>query len=985
MKAPTELVVYYAQCENVLLKGARKITRSLITLAAAVLLLATLSAATVAQSDNGNIKGYVIDQSGAALPGVAITITGPTLMGKRTATTDEQGYYRILDLPPGQYELTAELANFARIHRPGLVVRAGLTVGLDLVMTVGSISEVIEVRADAPLLESEKAERTFNIDGNFIRDLPLTAGHNWWDALKLVPGVLILGGEGGTLETHGSGLSSNVFLMDGFDISDVQQNAAGGTQIPLDSVSDIKITTSGHDAASRMAVGAQLGIVTKSGGNDTHGSLTADLQPKRLNDTNIPGGSPADRTIYQYSGSIGGPIVKDRLWYFGSYRYIREVNGIARKESDIATLKLFDPNFAPFDRILPTHQLLTKATLQLTQSDRITFSYQYNRTIIQNNANDPTWTRERALNQFSGGPLYGLSLWHNFGSRATLELQGSYFSKPFDVRDQGTGPETRIYNATILSGGRLNPSGPAIVQMGNVQSFNRSEQRRGNVNINFSYLISNLWGNHELKAGSSMLPKTYYTFINTSANDGYVLEERVLLNPANPAAGSRPFHRRYEDPIKIEGVGKKSRSWGLYLQDSWRPHRRWVLNFGVRLDKVQTYDTWGDPIQSSWQGGPRIGVAYRITEDGKNIIRGSFNRMYDAINNLFAFSEGSLRKGARDEYDIDGNGTFETIFTTPAVLTRPAPATNANRGLVSPDLKQPRTDEFTVSYSRQLPWKMVLDTTFIHRDYKDKIVGVDINGIYENGQFLGYRDPNFNQIFEVRNGSENWLVYRAIEISLHKNLSNNLQFLTGYSLADLRIDGTWDINDPASFLQPDAFPNSKGVGRTVNPANGQINSLNQASYANTGTPPHNFKMHATYVAPFGITIGASHLYQMGQYSGPIFTLIPASQVPHPATVRLSNGRTVSNPLATRTRFFHRTRDEGQFTAPSLNVLNLRVGKRFKLEKHGFEAAVQIFNLFNQGEDLFFNTPVLVEGQPSTITRRLTQAPRAGQITLRWEF
>ncbi|HEX9773605.1 MAG TPA: hypothetical protein VGA44_09075, partial [Steroidobacteraceae bacterium] len=294
--------------------------------------------------------------------------------------------------------------------------------------------------------------------------------------------------------------------------------------------------------------------------------------------------------------------------------------------------------------------------------------------------------------------------------------------------------------------------------------------------------------------------------------------------------------------------------------------------------------------------------------------------------------------------------------------------------------------------SHQLPFKIIADAMFLQRLYKGRMVAIDTNGIYENGVFLGYRDPTFNQIFEVRNGTENWFVYRGVELSVHKGVSRDLQFLISYSHARQWIDGTWDRNDPAGFLQPDAFPNSKGIGSLLGPVNlGQIDSFldplqpTQYTLRNSGVPPHLLKVSVAYVALFGITIGGSYLFQQGQYSGPILTLIPQADVSHQPSVTLSNGRAVPNPLATRVRFFYPTRDQGQLQQPSLSVLNLRIGKRFKRNSHTLGAAVEVFNLFNQGNNLFFNVPRLTEGLPAAFVLTETQSPRAGQIMMRWEF
>lgn len=957
-------------------------------LVAAIWLLSRTAAS--AQVDNGSIKGFISDDSEAALTGVIVTATGAALMGKRTATSDQQGYYRLLDLPPGEYQLEAQLADFARFERRDLVIQAGLSIQLDFTMRIGDLAETVEIRGEAPLLETEKAMRTLHLEGDFLRALPLGAGHDWWDALRLAPGVLIWGGEADLAETHGAPISSNVFLLDGIDVSEPQTNTGFYTYLPPDSVAEVRITTSGHDAASRMAVGAQFGVVTRSGGNQSHGGATVDLQFRGLNATNVTGGTPADRTITRPAVSLGGPLVRDRLWYFGTYQYIRKRDGLARSDEDLAVLRLFQPGFVPYDQELRSHQSLVKATYRPTTADQVALSVQFDRTVTGNGALQ-RWTQERALGTRAAGPVYSATWRRLIGGRASIEAQTGYYSKPWNTDPQGDGPSLRVYSSVVSFSGRQFGSGPLLVQMGNVPTFVQLTQRRSNVNATFTYFPGEWRGSHELALGLNLLPRTEYATLNVSSNGGFTVEERALLEPANPAAGVRAFHRQYQTPVVLRSDGKSSRAAGFFAQDSWRPSRRFVVNAGLRIDRAETFDTWGDRVQSSWQSGPRLGVTYRLTTDGRTIVRGTFNRMYDAINTSYAFSEGSLRKGGRDEYDLDGDSSFETVFVTPALLERPAPAPRSNRGLASPHLRQPRTDEMTLGVSRQLPFKITADATFIHRIYKDRVVAIDTNGVYENGRFLGYRDPTFNQISEVRNGADNWFVYRGLELSLHKRLSRDLQLLIGYSHARQWIDGAWDRNDPASFLQPEAFPNSRGLGSFRSFSLGQINSLQDPlqvtnfTSRNSGVAPHMLKVNAAYAAPLGLTVGVSHLFQMGQYSGPILTLIPQTSVTHPPNVTLSNGRLVTNPLGTRVRFFYSTRDEGQLQLPSLNVLNLRIGKRLKRGSHTLEAALEVFNLFNQGNNQYFNVPTLTEGRPAAFVTSETQAPRAGQITVRWEF
>lgn len=961
---------------------ARLITRVCVTW----LLLAT---AAQAQTNNGSIKGFITDATGALVPGVTVTATSVALMGTRTASSDRQGYYRLLDLPGGNYQLEARLAGFAPFERRDLIVQSGLTIQLDFTIRIADLAETVEVSRDAPLLETEKATRTIHLDGEFIRALPLGIAHNWVDVLKVAPGIVLRDGDTELVETHGAGASDNTFLLDGIDLSGSQLNASLPTQVPLESLAEMWITTAGHDAASRMGSGAQVGLVTRSGGNQIHGAAAVDLQFKRLNATNVAGGSSADRSITRPSVSIGGPIVRDRLWYFGAYRHNRERRGIARTEEDLAMLRLFDPGFVPYDSAPRQHESLVKATYQLTIADQVALSLQFDHLVTYGQVSS-RFTRERAGASRFGGPAYTVTWRRHIGTRAAVDTKIGLYSKRYEsALARGDGPNVRIYSNVTASLGRLSGSGPPIVEMGNAASDARQLQRRSDINAALTYFPGEWRGSHELTAGMHLLPWNDYSFEFTAPNNGFNIEERVLLVAANPAARARTFHRGYVTPVRVFGDRRSSRAASFFAQDSWRPGRRWVVNAGLRIDHGETFDTWGDAVQSSWQAGPRLGATYRLTDDGRTVIRGGFNRLFDAITNRMTPSRGSLGWGTRDEYDVDGDGSLETVVTVPAVLTRPAEVPGSNLGFASPDLRQPRTDEISIGVSRQLPFKITADAAFIRRVYCDRIVTIDTNGIYEDGRFLGYRDPTFNEIFEIRNGSANWSVYRTVELSLQRGFSRNLQFLVSYSFSQQWIDGTWDQNDPASFLQPDAFPNRKGIGASVGYRSGQINSLasRQTNFdlLGTGVPPHTLKINATSLLPSGLVVGVTYFFQMGQYSGPVLTLIPQASNPHPRVVTLSNGRPVLNPLATNIRFFYPTRDQGQLQLPSINELNLRITKRLRRGSHTLEAGLEVFNLLNQANPRAFEAPILTAGQPAVFGLSYPQSPRAGLITARWAF
>ena len=222
-----------------------------------------------------------------------------------------------------------------------------------------------------------------------------------------------------------------------------------------------------------------------------------------------------------------------------------------------------------------------------------------------------------------------------------------------------------------------------------------------------------------------------------------------------------------------------------------------------------------------------------------------------------------------------------------------------------------------------------MDVGYIHRNYKDRTANVEVNGIYEGGVFRGYRNEALNEIFLVTPNIWNQPVYDAIEIVATKN-TRTIKALASYTHTWSEVTGTWQPNDPASFIQPDAFPQQRGLPNNDNRTPANNNSLNAA----TGAPEwleHVGRLSLLYQAPWDINLAVSYTLQKGRWSGPILTRLSAPDPRFgPASVQLSNGRIVSNPLATTIRFAYPTREEGQFPLPVAHYLNMRFGHRIDL-------------------------------------------------------
>src|SRR5207247_1670206 len=201
-------------------------------------------------------------------------------------------------------------------------------------------------------------------------------------------------------------------------------------------------------------------------------------------------------------------------------------------------------------------------------------------------------------------------------------------------------------------------------------------------------------------------------------------------------------------------------------------------------------------------------------------VRASVMRAHDAPSiNQTQMTAGTNNLGFRELYDLNRDGVFETTFVTPT-----STAVNPNR-IFDPDYHQPFVDEWTVGYRRQLPGQATLDVGFIHRDYRDRIALVEQNGIYDGNVFKGYRNESLNDIFLLTTNQWNYPVYKALELLASKQ-NQRFQILGSFTRSFNHLEGTWQPNDPASFIQPNAFPIDRGLEGNDNRNASSNNGLN---------------------------------------------------------------------------------------------------------------------------------------------------------------
>ena len=294
------------------------------------MIVSLLTVTALLASPVGSISGTVKDASGAVVVGVKLTLTNTGTNQRVTVLTDANGEYQFPQLAPATYSLVAESSGFKKANVASVLVQVDQVTRLDLALEVGSLTESVQVEAAAPLLENDKSAISSVVDTRTIASMPLNA-RQFLDLALLTPGTLpsATGTQGGGFNVAGARSQSNLFLLDGISNMDTQINSALNNFRITDAVQEFAVQTSVATAEFGRGTGGQVSIVTKSGTNQLHGSLFEYLRNSNLDAadffTNKLGGKKNPLHRNQFGGTLGGPILPDRLFYFGSYEGFRQV------------------------------------------------------------------------------------------------------------------------------------------------------------------------------------------------------------------------------------------------------------------------------------------------------------------------------------------------------------------------------------------------------------------------------------------------------------------------------------------------------------------------------------------------------------------------------------------------------------------------------------------------------------------------------------
>lgn len=589
------------------------------------------SCVLTAQTTTSTIEGTVKDANGALVAGATVKASSPTLSTDRTVVTDSEGVYRIVALPAGEYTVSVTQSGFAEsTSKVELTLNRTLT--LDFQLQVGQVSGAqVSVTTEPPLVDTNTSATGTTITPRQIAELPVN-GRDYLDLLQLVPGVAINRQADTNSDSSnpvlGERSGNNNFLIDGQPNKDMSEGGPGA-QFNQETIAEFQVLTTGYKAEFGQASGGLVNVITKSGANQYHGVFSFFLRNDALDSLNSLDATrtePPDLARYDTTFAIGGPIIKDKFFFFGSAERITERRELDFKFPDVGNAlvnQLIRDQETSFDN--PSRSYESRLFLKLDQTfgrHRLTEEMNYTNRVVREflplsqsgslpSRRNDTGAR-RLLLGFADTMMLG-----DLGDPWLVILRAAYRSEPSDTRPSHpeAGGSTRFFPFTSLTTGTFFGDLP-MVAFGNPSTpFNDFQKYTA-----FSAQASKRFGDHDIKFG--------WNFLKTKV-DGVVAQilDTQLFATATDFATYGPVNAGFFTVTTAGGLTPEANELhldnnynGLFVQDEWKIRNNLTVNLGVRWDHDSEFK-----INNNFS--PRLGVAWAVTP--KTVIRSHFGFFYD--------------------------------------------------------------------------------------------------------------------------------------------------------------------------------------------------------------------------------------------------------------------------------------------------------------------------------------------------------------------
>ncbi|MDP2914443.1 MAG: carboxypeptidase regulatory-like domain-containing protein [Candidatus Aminicenantes bacterium] len=922
-------------------------------------------------TQTGNLNGTIFDKDKQPLPGVSVSIKSPALIQAQVEMiTTEYGRFRFPALPPGTYTMTAKLKGFKTYIREGIRMTVGVTATVDVVLEQSTVEENVTVVAATPTVDLQKTTLVASLTREFLQSVP--AARNLGAYFGMVAGV-----TSGLV--HGSSERDNTFNIDGVNVTDPVTGTQAGS-FSMDIMEELSVQTAGLPAEYGSVRGGVINVVSRSGGNKLSGAVSAYYRTDKIGGLKLQGDN-TQGTVFagQKSGfdyevepgfQLGGPIIKDKIWFFLNASYYKAQE--------------YSPGY-PYDK-QPTNTPLdftryypyAKLTFQLSKKDRVVLSYNYSNYIRHHRdagisqTVDTTWNQETPIHTINGQWV------HFFSSDFFMNVKAAFMG--YQLLLSAKHPLPNIYDS-ILSR--------------NYQSYGYDDlytRDRLQFLTDATYFVDNWIGRHEFKGGME-------------AEFSWDIRDRIHYRDPNTGLGPF-FYIKSGVPdyvVYYQDLTRKDQKLVLsgFVQDTWNPIERLAINVGFRYDYQQgiipvqgekrepvTYlGVIYDPrvmkafSPMKWHTiSPRLGVTYDLFGNGKTVVKASFGRYY--IANIMQYfvtvnPNSFISWRYRLNPDMTPKGSMYNFSATAAAK-------------MDPDLKVPYLDEFTIGFERELLKNLKLGVRYIRKWDRNLIEGVNLNSLdYEALKSGGYGqifdvwtnytpvsvvDPYSGQTVQFWYQKDSTLPvktyytnpagadrnYNGVEITLDKRFSDKWQATFSYVYSHSRgLIGT-DFDDSATLS-----------GYFDNP-NAHINALGDFS----GERKHQFKISGLWQGPWGINISGYFRYLDGSRWTRMIRAYDLGLNPPQGNVTIYAER------------------RGTEKFPWYSMLDLRLEKAFNLPGKFGKIAVfaDVFNVFNVNTTTGISsissrtTPLIVNNQPVAYggTTAIVD-PRVARLGFRFEF
>ncbi len=845
-----------------------------------ILALVVAASAASAQSTRGQIFGTVVDEGGAPLPGVTVTLTSPALQGERVEVTNENGRFRFAAVPPGLYKARFALDGFGTIEKDNLRLNIGGEVPLSAEMT-SAFTEELVVTSERPVVDATNSELGINLSDDFFMELPTQRGYA--SIARLAPGAQVDAcdpsnpycGEAGF---YGSTSAENAYYIDGINTTGIELGQQGKS-LNFEFIQEVQVKTAGYGAEYGGAIGALVNVITKSGGNTFKGDVFGyydDIQDSLKGEAAagpITGNSHLEEFTRTDAGiDLGGYLVKDKLWFFAAYN-------VVDNEDSIEVIDDFGDQIpgAPF-----TGDVFKATEDSDLWAGKLTWAASPSHSFYFSAFGDPTTREGPGDRSLAATPLHFLGTDESGATDLAANYDGvmtnnfivnarfSSHEESYTLTGPGADVPGYIDFTDPLGDGSV-PWGFGGFESGYGFYQNQPELKRENYNVDFSIFVDDFGGSHEIKAGYGFEDITGQND-NHNGGTGQRIYRFNCVSSANRDCQGSPYYYRHRffvsnnelDPESLTlsdvlnplSVGIKTENDALFLQDTWKPIPNLTLNAGVRWETQQLFNAFGEVSADIDDNvAPRLGFVWDPTNTGKAKIFGHWGRFYEVIPmdivirsfggeiSIFSYNLSPSPNDVASDFSV----RFSRFL-------------GGGVSRVDPSIEGQHLEELVIGGEWELKKGLAVGIKYINRDLKNVIedaLAADgdyfignpglglMAGTYDIGYAYGYNETLHPLPIPTRE-------FEGIEATATKRLTKNFQFFASVLWSELKGDYDGSFQLSTGQLDPNLNSAFDYFDFSVN---------NQGFLSNDRR--WQVKFDGTYKFDFGLNAGFSAFYRTG--------------------------------------------------------------------------------------------------------------------------